>query len=79
MIAGILGRQAANGGPIKLVAALGEEPQKSIMQQAGKGHRHPQILGCGQRKPNVLVSERCGEGGRLEFASSDETDRRAHV
>jgi len=29
MIAGVLGCQTANGGPIKLLAALGEEPDKA--------------------------------------------------
>src|ERR1700692_935317 len=72
-IAGILGRQTTNGRPIEFVAALGEKPQKSIMQQACKWHRHPQTLGCGQRKPDVFVAERCGEGRRLELALSDET------
>src|ERR1700676_3468529 len=73
MIAGILGRQTTNGRLIEFVAALGEKPQKSIMEQARKRHRHPQTLGCGQRQPDVLVAERCGEGRRLELALSDET------
>ena len=36
-IAGILGGQAADGGPIELFAALGEEAQKPVMQQAPSG------------------------------------------
>src|ERR1700676_5398111 len=70
--AGILGRQTTNGRPIEFVAALGEKPQKSIMQQACKRHGHSQALGCGQREAYVFVSERCSEGSRLELALSDE-------
>ena len=50
MIAGILSRQPSDGRPIQLVAALGEEPQKSVMQQACKRHRHAQSCGRSERK-----------------------------
>src|SRR5882672_12603777 len=43
------------------------------MEKACKGHRHAQTLGCGQREADVLVSERRGEGCRLEFSLSDES------
>jgi hypothetical protein len=51
-----------------VAAALGQEAHKSIMQQACQRHRHSQILGRGQRKANILVAERRGEGRWLKPA-----------
>src|SRR5271154_1188860 len=71
-IAGILSGQAPDSGPVKLVATLREEPQKSIAQQTCKRHRHAEALRRGQREADVLVSERCGETGRLKLSLSDQ-------
>jgi hypothetical protein len=56
-IASILARQSPDGGPVEPLAALGEEPHESIVQQVGKRHRYPQVLGCGEREADVLVAE----------------------
>jgi hypothetical protein len=55
-----------------MFAALGEEAEKSVMQQACQRHGYVETLGRGQRKPDVLVTEWCGEAGRLVLALSDE-------
>src|SRR5258705_519844 len=67
-IAGILCCEAADGGPIEAVAALREEPQKAVVQQAAERHGHAQTLGRLEREPDVLESERRGESGRLKPA-----------
>src|ERR1700691_3398538 len=72
MIARILGGQAADGGPIKLVSALGEKSHKSITQQGGKRHRHAKSFGRRQREADVLVTERRSKGCRLKLVLSDE-------
>src|ERR1700691_4560773 len=72
MIAGILGGQAADGGPIKLVSPLGKKSHKSITQQAGKRHRHAKSFGRGQREAEVLVAERGSKGRGLKLVLSDE-------
>src|SRR6266446_6044584 len=71
-IASVLCREAADGGPIEAVAALREEPQKAVVQQASKRHGHAQTLGRRQREADVLESERRGESGRLEPAFGDQ-------
>src|ERR1700730_4216232 len=68
----ILCREATDGGPIEALAALGEEPEKSVVQQAAKRHRYPQRLGRRQREADILVSERRGESRRLKLAIGDQ-------
>src|SRR5205814_371583 len=70
--ASVLCCEPADGGPIETVSALREEPQKAVVQQACERHRHAQTLGRLQREPDVLESERCGEGGRLKPALGDQ-------
>src|ERR1700685_402864 len=70
--AGILGCQTADSGPIKLLAPLGEEPKKAIVQQACQWHRYAQILGFRQREADVLVTQRGGERRRLKLISRDQ-------
>src|SRR2546421_143951 len=70
--AGVQCREAADGGPIEAVAALCEEAQKAVVQQACERHRHAQTLGRLQREPDVLEPERCGESGRLKPAFGDQ-------
>src|SRR5271168_3494958 len=53
---GIVGRDSADGGPIKLITPLGEEPQKSVVQQAGNRHRHALTLARIEPEPDVLVT-----------------------
>ena len=70
--AGVLGRQTTDRRPIQVVAALGEKPQKSVVQEACKRHRHTQSLGFCQRQANVLVAEGRSESRRPELAIGDE-------
>ena len=53
-IASVLRCQAADGDPIEAVAALREEPQEAVVQQASERHRHAQTLGHIQ-PPNAQV------------------------
>src|SRR2546429_2086208 len=70
--ASVLRCEAADGGPIETVAALREQPQKAVVQQACERHRHAQTLGRLQREPDVLEPERCSESGRLKAAFGDQ-------
>src|ERR1700687_5994723 len=68
----VLARKTADGGPIELLAALSAQPQESVAQQAGERHRHLESLSRRQRKANVLISERRGEGRWLKPSLSDQ-------
>src|SRR5258705_413101 len=46
--------------------------QKSIMDQAGQGHRRPQRFGRGQSESNVLFSQWRSETGGLELPLRDQ-------
>ena len=67
-----MGSKATDGGPVEVFAALGEEAQKSVVQQAGQRQGYLQVLGRGQSEPDVLVSERGREGGRLKLSFDDQ-------
>ena len=43
-LACIPGREAADGGPIEMLATLGQQPQKSVVEQATQRHRHAPVL-----------------------------------
>ena len=42
--------QPADGSPIELLTTLGQQPQKSVVEQAAEGHRHTQSFGRCQRR-----------------------------
>src|SRR3954463_7894220 len=65
--AGVFGGESADCRPVEPVAAMGEERQKAVAQQAGDRHRHAKIPGSGKHQPNVLLGERCRKAGRLEL------------
>ena len=69
---GIPGREPADGGPIKPITPMGEEPQKSVVQQAGNRHRHALTLGRGQPEPDVFVTKRRGEKSGFKLVVCDE-------
>src|ERR1700679_1368814 len=71
-ISGILESQPADCGPIEILAALGEQAQESVVQEASERHGYAQALGRGQRETDVLVSERRRERRGFKLALRDE-------
>src|SRR3954452_22929186 len=65
--AGVFGGERADCTPVELVAAMGEERQKAVAQQAGDRHRHAQTFSGGKHQPDVLLAERRRKAGRLEL------------
>jgi hypothetical protein len=65
---GIARRQAADRGPIKVVAVAREQGQEAITQEARERHRDAQIIGRGEHESDVLVSEGGGEPRRLKLS-----------
>src|SRR5580698_7301903 len=71
-VAGIESSQPPDGGPIKVAAAMCQESQKSVVQQASQRHGHAETLGRGQRQADVLVSQWRCEGRGFELAVGDQ-------
>src|ERR1700733_3108724 len=64
--AGVVHREAADRGPIKVFPAPREQPQKPVAQETADRHGHVQRFGGSQGKTDVLESERGGESCRLK-------------
>src|SRR5438132_4107849 len=65
-LAGVLGRKSADRRPVERVAAMSQQGQEPVVQQAGERQRHAQIFGGRKGEPNIFVAEGRREPGRLE-------------
>src|ERR1700730_1230337 len=62
-LAGVLGRELADRRPVEFVAAMGQQCQEPVTQEASKRQRHAQIFSGSKGEPNILVAEGCREPG----------------
>src|SRR5262249_18051227 len=70
--AGLPGGQRAAAGPIQVSAAVGEQCQEAIPQEAGDRQWRLQRLGGGEHESDVLLPEFGGEAGGFELVACDE-------
>src|SRR5713101_9271513 len=71
-LSGVLGRKAADRRPVELVAAMGQQGQEPVTQEAGERQRYAQIFRGRKDEPNILVAEGRREPGRLELSIGDQ-------
>src|SRR2546427_3846467 len=64
--AGVLGRKPADRRPVELVAAMGQQGQEPVAQEAGERQWHAQIVSGREGEANILIAEGRREPGRLE-------------
>jgi hypothetical protein len=76
-MAGVSSREPPNCGPIERLAALREQRQETIAQEARQRHWHAKSFSRSEREANVLVSQRRRERGGLESALGDQYPRPA--
>src|SRR6266850_7427583 len=70
--AGVLGRKPADRRPVELVAAMGQQGQEPVAQEAGERQRHAQIVSGRESEANILIAEGRREPGRLELSIDDQ-------
>ena len=58
--------------PVQIGAAVGEQGEEAVAQQAGDRQRHVEVLGGGEHEANVLLPKRRGETRRLELLVGDQ-------
>ena len=47
---------------------MGEQCQEAVAQKAGDRQRHTQLFGRRESQPDILLTKRRREAGRLEFS-----------
>src|SRR5882724_7558410 len=70
--AGVLGRKPADRRPVELVAAMGQQGQEPVAQEAGERQWHAQIVSGREGEANILIAEGRREPGRLELSIGDQ-------
>ena len=68
----IPGGEAADGRPVELFAAMGQQGQESIAEETRKRQWHAQSLCCRKQQPDILLAERRGKARRREFVGRDQ-------
>ena len=71
-LAGILGRKLTDCRPVELVAAMGQQCQEPVTQEARQRHGHPEIFRCRERQADVFVAKRSRKTGGFEFSIGDQ-------
>ena len=71
-LARILRRKLRERRPVERLAAVSQQGQEPIAQQAGEGQGHAQGFRRRQGQADVLLSQGRGEGRRLELLSDDQ-------
>ena len=65
--------QGADRRPIQIGAAVGEQRQETVAQQAGDRQRHLELFTGGKHQSDVLEAEVCGEASGLELVTGDQS------
>jgi hypothetical protein len=53
------------------LAAVGQQREEPVVDEAGQRQRHMQGFGCGEQQAMVFRSQRSAEAGGLEFLVGD--------
>src|SRR5690348_8921967 len=68
----VLRRERADGGPVERLAAVREQREEAVAQQAGDRERDAQVIGGGEREADVLLAEGRSKACGLELPSGDQ-------
>ena len=69
-LAGILGRKLTDCRPVELVAAMGQQCQEPITQEARDRHGHPKIFRCRERQADIFMAKRSRKPAGSNFPSA---------